>query len=103
MNSLCLLASLLIYIGVARFALRGLKGAWRESVFTTVNVAGFYYFFFHGQDTRLRLIFVVYVVLILLCYAMLRAFAEKEKWKPWLAFVAPLLVLVVVRYIPISF
>ena len=103
MNSLHLLAALCVYIGASRFALRGLKGAWRECVFATVNVAGFYYFFFHGLDTRLRLIFVVYLALIFLCYAMLRAFAEREKWKPWLAFFAPLLVLVIIRYIPVAF
>ena len=103
MNSLPLMAALLAYIGMARFALQRLAGPWRESVFAAVNVAGFYYFFFHGEDTRLKLIFFVYLALILLCYVALWAFAEKEKWKPWLAFFAPLLVLVVIRYVPVTF
>lgn len=103
MNSLHLLGALLFYIGATRFALRGLKGAWRESVFAILNIAGFYYFFFQSQDARFRLIFFAYLALVICCYAVLRAFAEREKWLPWLAFFAPLLGLAIIRYVPISF
>ncbi len=57
---------------------------------------------FYGADSRLLPTLAAYVVLVLFQYAMLRAFAEKSGWLPWLAFFTPILALVLVRYGPAS-
>ena len=44
--------------------------------------------------------FGIYLVLIVFQYAMLRLFAERQGWQPWLAFFTPIAALIVVRYIP---
>ena len=98
-----LLLGLLAYILASRFVLRRFRGVARELAFVLLNLAGYYCFFVHGRDTRYGLILAVYGPLILVQYVMLNQFAERKDAKPWLAFLTPILALIVVRYVPTSF
>jgi D-alanyl-lipoteichoic acid acyltransferase DltB (MBOAT superfamily) len=94
------IAGLLIYILVSRMAMRFLTGTWREVVFAFINLAGVYGFLFYGQQSHYDERFVIYLLLIVFQYAMLRAFAEKEGGKPWLAFFTPIAALILFHYVP---
>jgi len=91
------------YLVAVRFAVRRLQGVRREVVFSGLNVAGYYFFFIHGQDSRYAHIFLVYGFLVLVQFATLRLFADKKGWQPWIAFSTPILALIVIRYAPPAF
>src|SRR5882762_5749558 len=88
------------YIVAGRLTIGLLTGRWREVAFALLNIGGFYLFFFSGNSYLPT--FLAYLALIVFQYAMLRAFADREGWKPWLAFFTPILALVLVRYVPPS-
>ena len=99
MLSIISIAGLLSYILAARIVMKALKGAVREIAFAGLNVAGVYWFLFH-DDVNGNRRFLLYLILIAFQFAMLRAFAEKEGAKPWLAFFTPIAALVALRYVP---
>jgi membrane protein involved in D-alanine export len=96
------LIKMLGYIVAGRFVIKRLSGAWRDFAFAALNIGILYWCFFHGADNRYAPTFLAYLALIIFQYAMLRVFAEKGGWKPWLAFFTPILALILVRYIPQS-
>jgi len=102
MASLGPLAAILLYLAAARLVLKLLGGVPRHAAFALLNVAGFYWFFYHGSDARYRPIFLLYLTLVLVLYLAMRIFSGRAGWQPWLAFAAPLLALVCVRYVPAS-
>jgi len=95
-----LIAGLLVYLAASRLVMRGLTGTRREIAFVCLNVGGVYWFLFYGQKAHYDERFVIYLALIFFQYAMLRAFAEKEGWKPWLAFFTPIAALIIFHYVP---
>jgi D-alanyl-lipoteichoic acid acyltransferase DltB (MBOAT superfamily) len=96
------LIKMLGYVLAAWFIVRKLTGGWREFAFAALNIAFLYLVFFHHADSRYTPTFLAYLALIVFQYAMLRVFAEKPGWQPWLAFFTPILALVLVRYVPPS-
>jgi len=82
--------------------IKKLNGGWREFAFAALNIGILYLVFFHGADSRYAPTFLAYLVLIVFQYTMLRIFAGKEGWKPWLAFFTPIVALILVRYVPPS-
>ncbi len=90
------------YLITARIVVKWLKGAVRDLAFAALNVGTLYMIFFHGADSRYAPTFLAYLALVVFQYAMLRVFAEKGDWKPWLAFCTPIFALVLVRYVPPS-
>lgn len=94
------LAELLGYILAGRSVMKGLQGWWRELAFTGLNLAALYAFFFCDKESRSAPVFVAYVVLVSVQYLMLRLFAERKGWLPWLAFFTPILFLSLARYAP---
>jgi len=102
MVSFYIIAGLLAYLLCSRLAMRALTGAWRDIIFSIINIAGVYGFLFYGHLSHYTVRFVVYLLLVFFQYAMLRAFAEKEGWKPWLAFFTPIAGLIVFHYVPAS-
>lgn len=100
MSTLCLLAGLLAYAAAARMAMRLLSGIGREAVFASVNLAGVFFFLFNGAREHFVLRFVTYVFLVAGLYVVLLLFSEKRGYWPWLAFFAPVVTLVAVRYVP---
>ena len=103
MNPFLLAGGLLFYVVATRLALRRLAGLPRELALAVCNLTGVWWFLFHlSEDRSGNFRFAVYVVLVGIQYVMLRQFAGRKGWLPWLAFAAPLVVLVLVHYVPLS-
>lgn len=100
MNTTCLLAGVLAYILVGRVVMRGCSGNVRELLLAGLNVAGVFFFLFYGGKEHYTLRFVIYLALIVCLYLVMRLFADKRAGWPWLAFFAPIVALIVVRYVP---
>jgi D-alanyl-lipoteichoic acid acyltransferase DltB (MBOAT superfamily) len=90
----------LAYILAVRLILRAAGGIWRDLFFALLNLVAFYWFCLNGSGTHFNVDFAVYVIFVLVQYAMLRGFAEKPGGWPWLAFFTPIAILVLVRYFP---
>jgi D-alanyl-lipoteichoic acid acyltransferase DltB (MBOAT superfamily) len=101
-SELAHLIEIVAYVVAARLVIKRLNGGWREFAFAALNLGLLYRLFFHGADSRYAPTFLIYLGWIGFQYAMLRIFAKKEGWKPWLAFFTPILALVLVRYVPPS-
>jgi D-alanyl-lipoteichoic acid acyltransferase DltB (MBOAT superfamily) len=97
-----LFAALLVYLLAARLVLRLLSGTLREAGFALLNLAGLYWFLCYHQSDHFRLAFVIYCGVVLWQYVMLWLFSEQAGWKPWLAFFAPVSVLIIIRYVPLG-
>jgi len=95
-----LILGIIIYLATARITLKCLSGWRREAAFTLVNLAGCYVFLFKIHDLYSIKIYLIYISAVLVMYAAMRLFSEKEGWKLWLAFFIPILALIVVRYSP---
>jgi len=102
MNPALLIAGIAVYILLARFTVKKLRGWWREAVFATLNIAGFYFFFVKVHNGFFTKIFLFYVVIVICLFAIMRLClaSEKEGWKLWLAFLTPILALIAARYTP---
>jgi D-alanyl-lipoteichoic acid acyltransferase DltB (MBOAT superfamily) len=87
------------YLALGRW-LVGSRARWRELAFALLNVAAVYVFFFLHKDWRFSLIYVVYLALVVGQYWALRWWSERRDWLPWLAFLAPLAGLILIRYVP---
>ena len=96
-----LLASLLAYLAAGRLTLRYLPGDWREVTFALLNLAGLYWLLLRGHNDHFHVAFLVYGGIVLWQYIMLRLFAGREGAWPWLAFFAPIAVLILIRYLPL--
>jgi D-alanyl-lipoteichoic acid acyltransferase DltB (MBOAT superfamily) len=92
------------YIAIAHVLVRWFRAWWRELSFAALNVAALYLFFFDRPDADTRAIptCLTYVALVIFQYVMFRVFVGKKGGLPWLAFFTPILVLVLVRYVPPS-
>jgi D-alanyl-lipoteichoic acid acyltransferase DltB (MBOAT superfamily) len=100
MELIALILALLVYILGCRIVMRYLRGSWREGCLALLNVGGVYWFLFAGQQSHYFERFVIYLLLIGFQYAMVVAFAQKNGWRPWLAFFTPIAALIIVRYVP---
>jgi D-alanyl-lipoteichoic acid acyltransferase DltB (MBOAT superfamily) len=101
-SELAHLLELIAFVVVGRLMIKFLDGTWREFAFAALNIAVLYRICFHGEGSRYAPTFLAYLGLIVFQYVILRAFAEKADWKPWLAFFVPILALILVRYVPTS-
>ena len=102
MDTPYLLAGLLTYIVLGRFAMRRLTGGFRESALAGLNLVGVFIFLFYGGREHYALRFGIYVALIVGLYLVLLGFAGRRGYWPWLAFFAPIAALIVLRYVPSS-
>lgn len=83
------------YILAQRLTIQKLQGTVRDAVFGILNLAALYGFFFYGLPRR----FCIYVMVVCGMYLALRLFGRRTGAWPWLAFGAPILLLVCVRYL----
>jgi D-alanyl-lipoteichoic acid acyltransferase DltB (MBOAT superfamily) len=100
MDTLPILAGLLAYVVAGRLVMRRLTGGLREAALAALNVAGVFIFLFYGGREHYVLRFAIYVALIIGLYLTVRVFADQRGRWPWLAFFAPIVALIVVRYVP---
>jgi D-alanyl-lipoteichoic acid acyltransferase DltB (MBOAT superfamily) len=102
MHPAFLILGIVVYIAAARFTLKWLGGWLREAAFAGLNIAGYYFFYVKTHDRFYTEIFLVYIFMVVVMYAVMRLYSEKEGWKLWLAFLTPILALIAVRYTPPS-
>jgi D-alanyl-lipoteichoic acid acyltransferase DltB (MBOAT superfamily) len=102
MVALVLIAKLLAYVLAARMALLCLKGTYREAAFALVNVIGYYAFFVFGTEGGHGLRWWGYIPVVLFLYAAMNLYSTRQDWTSWLAFFAPIFVLVILRYTPVA-
>jgi len=95
-----LILGIVTYLAVAWGILRLLRGQWREVAFAIWNVAAVYFFFIKIHDRYATKLFVIYIVAVIAMFGVMKAFAEKSGWKHGLAFFTPILILIIVRYVP---
>ncbi len=90
------------YVVAARVLVKWFRGTWRELLFAALNIAALYWFLFHRpeHDSREVPTYLAYIALVIFQYVMFRAFVGKKGALPWLAFFTPILVLILVRYVP---
>jgi D-alanyl-lipoteichoic acid acyltransferase DltB (MBOAT superfamily) len=93
------------YVAAARVLLKWFRGTWRELLFAALNIAALYWFLFHHpeHDSREIPTYLAYIALVMFQYVTFRAFVGKSGALPWLAFFTPILVLVLIRYVPAGF
>ncbi|MDR3403282.1 MAG: MBOAT family O-acyltransferase [Chthoniobacter sp.] len=92
----------IFYILAGRVIIRSTRGVGRQVLFAALNLASFYWFFVHGRGKRETLTFGIYLGIVLVQYLTMRILAEKKDWKMWVAFLTPILALVLIRYVPVS-
>ena len=95
MSDVLFLVLIVGYILIGRAAVLLLRGRTRDIAFGLLNVAALYVFFFQDSPRR----FAIYLGIVSLLYLVLVLFAKRSGAWPWLAFFAPILVLVTLRYI----
>jgi D-alanyl-lipoteichoic acid acyltransferase DltB (MBOAT superfamily) len=99
------LAAAAVYVLICRGLLR-LPSPLRDPSFAFVNIAAvFYFFFWHGtyyHPVFYSLALAVYLGLVSLQYLALRSWGEAQGKRPWLAFLAPIAALMVIRYAPFA-
>ena len=100
MDTMHLLAGLAVYILAGRIMMRWLAGIVREFCFAVLNVTGVFFFLVYGGGEHFLMRFITYVMLIAGLFLVLLLFAERRAGWPWLAFFAPIAVLIMVRYVP---
>ena len=100
MSSTTLISGLLVYVCVGRLIMRCLSGVIREFIFAALNLTGVFCFLFYGGNEHFVLRFGIYLVLIVSLYLALLLFAARRGLWPWVAFLAPIAALIVVRYVP---
>ena len=75
---------------------------WRDFAFALLNLLSVYLFFYWTADAEVRpfrsSLFAAYLTIVLIQYLVLRLFTNRSGWLPWLAFLTPIVFLVVVRY-----
>jgi D-alanyl-lipoteichoic acid acyltransferase DltB (MBOAT superfamily) len=85
-------------------ALRGLAIQLRDPLFTLLNLVAVYLLFFWHADAQHPLLYslplILYLAVVSLQYLAMRIWSRSAGILPWLAFFAPLSVLIAVRYVP---
>ena len=94
---------LVIYILASRLVMRLLSGPLREIIFALLNLTAVYLFLFFRQSDNANVRVTVYLLVVLAQFIMLRWFADKKGFYPWLAFFTPIAALIFFRYMPVSF
>lgn len=89
----------LTYLAAARAVLYLKSAGLRAMLFAVINVAAIG-LFFDMSDGRRRFLFLLaaYLSMVSFHYVMMRLFARRAGWWPWMAFASPIAALVVLRY-----
>lgn len=97
-----LVVELAAYVAVARVLVKWARGHWRDLTFAALNIAALYLFLFRTPDAGPRSIptYLTYIALVIFQYVMFRVFVGKRGVLPWLAFFTPILILILIRYVP---
>lgn len=110
--------SILVYVLCARFALSLSNPRLRAGHFAIVNIVGFVWLSLLanytewkdetilslGYEAVIRHVSLIglYVLVVTAGYFLVRAFAKREGWLPWLAFFYPITLLILFKYLRFS-
>lgn len=97
-SDLELIAGLLLYTLVSR-AVLSLTGAWRLRLFALVNIVTVGALFY-AKVRPYTWTLGVYLVLVALHWVLVRHLARQDGKLPWIAFSYPIVLLVLIRFIP---
>jgi D-alanyl-lipoteichoic acid acyltransferase DltB (MBOAT superfamily) len=92
-----ILLVLLAYAIAGALVVRSTRGLVREAALAAINMSAVFLCLFYSKDHDL-VRFGAYLVVVLCLFASLHLFAERPGPWPWVAFWAPILVLIVDRY-----
>ncbi len=86
------------YVLLGRWIVRRPVSRRQDILFGGLNLGGVYLLFFQGKGFYFNVFFLVYLGLVILQYLLLRLFSQRGGWLPWLAFLCPIMALIVIRY-----
>jgi D-alanyl-lipoteichoic acid acyltransferase DltB (MBOAT superfamily) len=92
-----ILAVLLAYTIAGSWVMRRLGGVVREAALAAINMSAVFFCLFYSKDHDIAR-FGGYVFIVLCLFALVHLFADRPGSWPWVAFWAPILVLIVDRY-----
>jgi D-alanyl-lipoteichoic acid acyltransferase DltB (MBOAT superfamily) len=107
-----LLVPFIVFPAVSALVLRYSPVSARLKLFALVNVVGAFgllllnpmrglYFWLLPAFLEIGIpVFLVYLATVVIHYRLVRAFAMKTGWIPWAAFLFPVIVMLVVKYVP---
>jgi len=95
----------LAYLLLGRW-LTPIRSPWKHALFALMNVLAVYLVYAWDNDNELGLgpnsfLFVVYLAVVSAQYIAMRVWGRRAGWLPWLAFLIPIGVLVLIRYVPV--
>jgi membrane protein involved in D-alanine export len=92
----------IVYVVLGRW-LVGHRIIGRAAAFALLNLAAVYFFFFWAQrhTPLFNLVFAVYLGFVSVQYVALNCWSQRSDWVPWVAFLMPVGLLVIVRYAPL--
>lgn len=89
------------YLAAARACLYLPDSRFRSALFALINLAVIPLFFDPREGRRQALFFIgAYLAMAVCHYLLLRRFASRAGWKPWIAFFSPIAALAAIRYTP---
>src|SRR5437016_3675943 len=98
--------TLIVYVFCARFCLMLSRSSLRSWLFAAVNLATFAWLCLLASPKEAiawpLVLILIYVLLMVIGFFLTRAFAQRERWLPWLAFLYPVGVLIFLRYMPFA-
>jgi D-alanyl-lipoteichoic acid acyltransferase DltB (MBOAT superfamily) len=103
MDTALLFLEIFVYLVASRLILRRMRGISREIAFAVVNLGGFCLILERGNGSLFRFVLWLYIAVVLLLFFSMQTFSRSAGAKPWLAFFAPILILMFLRYVPTSF
>jgi D-alanyl-lipoteichoic acid acyltransferase DltB (MBOAT superfamily) len=89
------------YLLIARACLAIKNYGWKTSLFALTNLVGVAILFdWSAAGGRAIVFLVAYIVMVCFLYLTMRLFAKRTNWLSWVAFLAPIAALIVIRYAP---
>lgn len=86
-----------VYVALGRLIVR-IETAWSHVAFALLNLAVVFVFWF-AEDSKGW--FAAYLLLVMLQYGALCVWGHRPGWLPWIAFLVPIVILLLVRYPPL--
>jgi D-alanyl-lipoteichoic acid acyltransferase DltB (MBOAT superfamily) len=102
MSALLFAGGFTLYCILARLIVTQGTGAVREVIFALLNVAAYYLVYVFAQHTGFLIGFLFYFPAVVILYVVMRLFSQSQGPGFWIAFSAPILALILARYLPFS-
>jgi len=95
------LSAIIAYVVLGRVVMQTPQH-WRDPLFGLLSLAAVYFFFYWDVETETRLfrgsLFASYFLMVVVQFIVLRLCSTRQGWLPWIAFLIPIIFLLIVRY-----